>query len=135
MLLNLLIQNVKFVETTPQIKKSEHLFLDLPNVNKIENRLFYRIKSSYSYHLNVQTWFEKSSTTGHWTNTANTITESWLNEGLKPRCITRDLKWGTPVPLEGFTDKVKYNTYLISIIMIFNRYFMYGLMHRLVIYQ
>jgi len=27
---------------------------------------------------------------------------------LKPRCVTRDLKWGTPVPLEGFTDKVFY---------------------------
>ena len=36
------------------------------------------------------------------------ITEAWLNEGLKPRCITRDLKWGTPVPLEGYTEKVFY---------------------------
>ena len=31
-----------------------------------------------------------------------------MKEGLKPRCITRDLKWGTPVPLEGYTDKVFY---------------------------
>ncbi len=28
--------------------------------------------------------------------------------GLQPRCITRDLKWGTPVPKEGFKDKVFY---------------------------
>eukprot|EP01017_Pseudomicrothorax_dubius_P036670 TRINITY_DN5274_c0_g1_i1.p1 TRINITY_DN5274_c0_g1~~TRINITY_DN5274_c0_g1_i1.p1 ORF type:complete len:348 (-),score=83.72 TRINITY_DN5274_c0_g1_i1:157-1200(-) len=28
--------------------------------------------------------------------------------GLKPRCITRDLKWGTPVPLEEYKDKVFY---------------------------
>ena len=27
---------------------------------------------------------------------------------MKPRCITRDLKWGTPVPLEGYEDKVFY---------------------------
>lgn len=33
---------------------------------------------------------------------------SWLRDGLKPRCITRDLKWGTPVPLDGYTDKVFY---------------------------
>ena len=36
------------------------------------------------------------------------ITRSWLKEGLKPRCITRDLKWGTPVPLAGYEDKVFY---------------------------
>ncbi len=27
---------------------------------------------------------------------------------LISRCITRDLKWGTPVPLEGYKDKVFY---------------------------
>ena len=35
-------------------------------------------------------------------------TKGWLKKGLKGRSITRDLKWGTPVPLEGFTDKVFY---------------------------
>ena len=25
---------------------------------------------------------------------------------LQVRCITRDLKWGTPVPLDGYEDKV-----------------------------
>jgi len=43
---------------------------------------------------------------GIWTSNAKSIAESWLKSGLKPRCITRDLKWGTRVPLEGFTDKV-----------------------------
>ena len=46
--------------------------------------------------------------TGNWSANSQHITKSWLQEGLKPRCITRDLKWGTPVPLEGFTDKVFY---------------------------
>ncbi len=45
---------------------------------------------------------------GVWSNNAQTITSSWLRDGLKPRCISRDLKWGTPVPLEGYTDKVFY---------------------------
>lgn len=31
-----------------------------------------------------------------------------LKSGLQGRCITRDLKWGTPVPLEEFSDKVFY---------------------------
>lgn len=44
----------------------------------------------------------------HWTNTARAITDSWLRDGLKPRCITRDLKWGTPVPFEGCENKVFY---------------------------
>ena len=34
-------------------------------------------------------------------------TEPWLSD-LKPRCITRDLKWGTPVPHPKFSDKVFY---------------------------
>lgn len=36
------------------------------------------------------------------------ITKKWIDEGLKPRGITRDLKWGTAVPLEGYDDKVLY---------------------------
>lgn len=43
-----------------------------------------------------------------WTNNARIITNSWLRDGLKPRSISRDLKWGIQVPLEGFTDKVSY---------------------------
>jgi len=30
------------------------------------------------------------------------VTNAWMRDGLKQRCITRDLKWGIPVPLEGF---------------------------------
>lgn len=44
----------------------------------------------------------------HWTNTARAITESWFRDGLKPRCITRDLKWGTKVPFAGCENKVFY---------------------------
>ena len=46
------------------------------------------------------------SVTGGWSHNARVIANSWVKEGLKPRCITRDLKWGTPVPLEGYEDKV-----------------------------
>ncbi|CAK9294564.1 unnamed protein product [Gordionus sp. m RMFG-2023] len=78
-------------------KASTHLFLDLP---KLEYK--------------VNTWFAsnvESSKDHDWTTTATVITKAWLKTGLKPRCITRDLIWGTPVPLKGFEDKVFYVWY------------------------
>uniref|UniRef100_A0A8C5PFC3 Methionine--tRNA ligase, cytoplasmic n=1 Tax=Leptobrachium leishanense TaxID=445787 RepID=A0A8C5PFC3_9ANUR len=81
----------KVCKETPVIKSSKHLFLDLP---KLEERL--------------QKWLDKTLSAGDWTSNARYITRSWIRDGLKPRCITRDLKWGTPVPLDGFTDKVFY---------------------------
>lgn len=34
--------------------------------------------------------------------------KSWLNDGLRPRAMTRDLDWGVPVPVEGAEGKVMY---------------------------
>lgn len=83
----------KICSATPRLKSSKHLFLDLP---KMQDQL--------------EVWFKKTveDEDNCWSQTARVITSSWLRDGLKPRCITRDLKWGTPVPLEGFTDKVFY---------------------------
>nr|DBA32847.1 TPA: hypothetical protein GDO54_000606 [Pyxicephalus adspersus] len=81
----------KVCKQSPVVKSSQHLFLDLP---KLEERL--------------DKWLEQSFATGDWTTNARFIARSWLRDGLKPRCITRDLKWGTPVPLDGFRDKVFY---------------------------
>ncbi|KAM6364797.1 methionine--tRNA ligase, cytoplasmic isoform 2-T2 [Pluvialis apricaria] len=81
----------KLCRGIPVVKPTQHLFLDLP---KLEERL--------------EPWLEQSWATGDWTANARYITRSWIRDGLKPRCITRDLKWGTPVPLDGFHDKVFY---------------------------
>ena len=81
----------KTCASPPVVKSSQHLFLDLP---KMTTRL--------------EEWLLSSIEKGHWTNTAGVIAKTWLKEGLKPRCITRDLKWGTQVPLAGFEDKVFY---------------------------
>ncbi|QLG72978.1 hypothetical protein HG535_0E00620 [Zygotorulaspora mrakii] len=75
----------------PEIRYSDHIFLSL---DKLEKR--------------ISDWVEKSSTEGNWSKNSKTITQSWLKDGLKPRCITRDLVWGTPVPLEKFNKKVLY---------------------------
>lgn len=34
--------------------------------------------------------------------------KSWIDDGLKPRAVTRDLDWGIPVPVEGAEGKVLY---------------------------
>ncbi|UCG28097.1 MAG: methionine--tRNA ligase, partial [Bacteroidales bacterium] len=34
--------------------------------------------------------------------------KSWLDQGLQPRAVSRDLDWGVPIPLEGVKDKVMY---------------------------
>lgn len=74
------------------IKKSNHLFLKLADFKE-----------------KIEEWWMKQE---GWTNVANGITKSWLND-LQDRCITRDLEWGTPVPDtkkfgNRFKDKVFY---------------------------
>lgn len=45
---------------------------------------------------------------GIWRSTVYGQCKSWLNEGLRPRAMTRDLDWGVPVPVEGAEGKVMY---------------------------
>jgi methionyl-tRNA synthetase len=56
----------------------------------------------------IEKWIHPAIDKGDWPKNSRIITESWLKEGLKDRGITRDLKWGVPVPLEGFESKVLY---------------------------
>ncbi len=44
----------------------------------------------------------------HWKPTVYGQCRSWLNEGLKPRAMTRDLDWGVKVPLPEAEGKVMY---------------------------
>ncbi|KAF9887448.1 hypothetical protein FE257_010165 [Aspergillus nanangensis] len=56
----------------------------------------------------IEKWVNSSIEKGNWPKNSRIITESWLKEGLRDRGITRDLKWGVPVPLAGFENKVLY---------------------------
>jgi methionyl-tRNA synthetase len=86
-------------ESSPELKATQHLHLDLPKVQG-----------------SLQEFQEQSIEEGFWPNNAKTTTRSWMKrvdqetgqEGLQTRAITRDLKWGVPVPKEGYTDKVFY---------------------------
>ena len=76
---------------TPEARKTKHVYLLL---DKLQEQ--------------VAAWNAQSHETGVWSENGMNITNAWLKEGLKPRGITRDLKWGTAVPLPGYDDKVLY---------------------------
>lgn len=72
-----------------EFRMSKQLFLDLGGLEK-----------------GVRGWiFGNESGIDTWSANANRVTRAWLDGGLKARSITRDLKWGVPVPKPGFQDK------------------------------
>ena len=77
--------------STPIVKTTKHLFINLPKALPL-----------------LKEWMDKASKEGFWANNAIQITNSWIRDGLQERCITRDLKWGIPVPKPGYEDKVFY---------------------------
>lgn len=89
--LELINPRCKLDNATPVVKESTHIYLKL---NELEPEL--------------KKWVEEASEKGSWSKNSKTITNSWLKQGLEPRCITRDLFWGTPVPLENYENKVLY---------------------------
>ena len=74
----------------PIFKKTKHWFLPLNNFESF-----------------LKKWFLVDNEKIWKTNVFGQV-KSWINEGLKPRAITRDLDWGIPVPLEGARNKVLY---------------------------
>jgi len=79
-------------KSTPVKKTSKHMFIKL---NEIEQKLREYLE---------ETLFKDKITS----NNTKSIARNWLKKGLDARCITRDLKWGTDVPLEGYESKVFY---------------------------
>ncbi len=77
--------------TKPVIRESNHLYIDLPAILP-----------------RLQKWMDKAASEGFWARNAVRMTQAWIRDGLHERCITRDLKWGIPVPKNGFRDKVFY---------------------------
>ena len=57
-----------------------------------------------------QQWLEQWILEGHkeWRSNVYGQCKSWLDGGLRPRAVTRDLDWGIPVPVEGAEGKVLY---------------------------
>ncbi len=83
------IKSVLSGSSNVEIRKTKHLFIDLPKAQPF-----------------LYNWIESKK--GIWPDLTYSIAKKWLNEGLQPRGITRDLKWGFPVPRPGFENKVFY---------------------------
>lgn len=75
---------------TPTLKETKHWYLPLNDYQK---------------------WLEEWILKGHQTDWKPNVlgqVKSWLDDGLKPRAVTRDLDWGIPVPVTGAEGKVLY---------------------------
>ncbi|MEE9350192.1 MAG: methionine--tRNA ligase [Flavobacteriaceae bacterium] len=58
-----------------------------------------------------ETWLREWIVVGHkkdWKPNVLGQVKSWLDDGLRPRAVTRDLDWGIPVPVKGADGKVLY---------------------------
>ncbi len=55
----------------------------------------------------LRSWILESHKSDWKTNVLGQV-KSWIDDGLKPRAVTRDLSWGIPVPVEGGENKVLY---------------------------
>ena len=75
--------------TEPIFKDTKHLFLNLDELSP-----------------KLEKWINESKDI--WSTQVVNMALGWIKEGLKPRCITRDIEWGVKVPIEGYTDKVFY---------------------------
>ena len=75
---------------TPIIKETKHWFLPLDR-----------------YQDFLQKWILEDHAKDWKTNVLGQV-KSWLDDGLKPRAVTRDLDWGIDVPVEGAEGKKLY---------------------------
>jgi len=74
----------------PSLKKTTHWYLPLNEYEK---------------------WLREWIVVGHkkdWKTNVLGQVKSWLDDGLRPRAVTRDLDWGIPVPVKGGEGKVLY---------------------------
>ncbi len=71
------------------------------------------MRGTKHYYLPLDKWqprLEKWILEGHkeWKTNVYGQCKSWLDMGLQPRAVSRDLDWGIPVPVEGAEGKVLY---------------------------
>lgn len=81
-------------DVTPVARDTRHIHLQLDKLQP-----------------DIEEWFRLASKKGFWSKNGKIITDSWLKQGLKDRGITRDLTWGTPIPLDVFTEEKDREVY------------------------
>lgn len=75
---------------SPVMKKTKHWYFPLEKYEKF-----------------LKKWIAKYCK-NYWKSNVYGQVKSWLDDGLKPRAVTRDLEWGITVPIEGVEGKVIY---------------------------
>ncbi len=78
----------KLTGSIPVKKKTEHLFINLDKLSK-----------------SLSKWINNNH---QWSVQVSSLAKTWIKNGLRKRGITRDLKHGIHVPLEGMENKVFY---------------------------
>ena len=86
--LELIAPRCKFCGATPEVRETEHFFLDLEKFNEP-----------------LKEWVADKD---YWRPNVRNFTTNLLREGLHGRAISRDIDWGIPIPVEGYADKRIY---------------------------
>ncbi len=79
---------------TPEFVQTEHLFLDLPALADA-----------------LREWLDGREATGTWRPNVIKFSKNLL-EDVRPRPMTRDIDWGIPVPLDGWSDNPHKRLYV-----------------------
>lgn len=77
-----------FCKSSPIIKKTTHWFFDLPKLSK-----------------DIESFLNSNK---QLPDNAKNFSYKWLEEGLQPRAVTRDNKWGIPSPFQASEKKTIY---------------------------
>ena len=72
----------------PVLRETEHFFFDLP-----------------AFSDQLLAYIERQA---HWRPNVQNFVRNFIQEGLKPRPVSRDLDWGVPIPVPGYEHKVMY---------------------------
>lgn len=83
---------------TPVLKETSHWYLPMDRYEKWVNEWIVNGTDDGKKVHNPEEW--RKHVVGQ--------CKSWIDGGLMPRAMTRDLDWGVPVPLEGGEGKVLY---------------------------
>ncbi len=86
--IQLISPRCKICGNKPELRKTYHYFLQLSRFQE-----------------QLSKWIDSKT---NWRSNVVNFCNNWFKEGLEDRAVTRDLKWGVPVPLEDAREKVIY---------------------------
>ena len=89
--LELIDPKSKITGEKPTVRETNHFYFPLGN-----------------YQERLQNYISDANKRDGWKPNVLQYCQSWFNEGLQDRAVTRDLNWGVKVPLDGFDNKVLY---------------------------